>query len=352
MARAGSYWEGRRVLITGHTGFKGAWLAAWLSWLDARVTGFALAPPTDPSLFDLAQIGERVDSCLGDIRDRERFKSTLAASRPEVVFHLAAQPLVRAAYAQPLETFAVNVMGLCQVLDAIRGQASVRTVIVVTSDKCYRNLEGPWPFRESDPLGGHDPYSASKACQELAAAAWHASFLKDSGVRLATVRAGNVIGGGDFAEDRLVPDLVRAAVSGRPTELRCEGALRPWQHVLDVLAAYLLVAERLASSDELDATSWNFGPDGSDTRSAAAIADGFATCWGPGSSWVASETDYPREAQLLQLDSSLARARLGWCPRWGIEEALVRTVAWYRAWHQGEDCLAATTRDIADYGGA
>ena len=343
------YWEGRPVLVTGHTGFKGAWLGAWLQRLGARVTGYALAPPTEPNLFTLAGLDGILDSHIGDIRDGDAFTRVLNSSAAEVVFHLAAQPLVRTGYAQPLETFATNVMGLCQVLDAIRYQPSVRTVIVVTSDKCYRNHEWPWPYRETDPLGGHDPYSASKACQELAAAAWHRAYLMGRGIRLATVRAGNVIGGGDFADDRLVPDLVRAAAAGRAATLRNPSALRPWQHVLDPLSGYLMLAEQLAAPGAPDGAAWNFGPDSAEARTVGAIADGFAAHWGPSATWISEGGDHPPEARLLQVDSSLARADLGWRPRWGVDAALARTVAWYHAWHRGGDCRAALERDLAAY---
>lgn len=343
------FWRGKRVFLTGHTGFKGSWLALWLSRLGAEVHGYSLAPPTDPSLFELAGIRECLASHrTGDIRVGVRLQAAIRDSRPEIVFHLAAQPLVRASYAEPLETLDTNVMGTASLLEAVRGTDSVRAIVVVTSDKCYMNREWYWPYREDEPLGGHDPYSASKAAAEIVAAAYRASFLAESGCALATARAGNVIGGGDFAEDRLLPDILRAFDAGRTLHLRSPRAVRPWQHVLEPLRGYLMLAQGLCESGADLAEGWNFGPWEQEARSVRWITEYLAGRL-PGLRWSAGEHTGPHEATLLRLDSSKARARLGWLPAWSLEQALDRTVEWHLAWRAGDDLAALMDEQLVQY---
>lgn len=348
------FWRGRRVFVTGHTGFKGGWLSLWLASLDAEVAGYALPPPTTPSLFDLARIGERVVHTEGDIRDPARLTDAMARHRPEIVFHMAAQPLVRASYDDPAETYAVNVLGTAHVLDAVRRIGGVRAVVVITSDKCYENREWHWGYREDEAMGGADPYSASKGCTELVAASYRRSFFDPAahdrhGVALATVRAGNVIGGGDWAADRLVPDAMRAFGRGETLTLRYPGAIRPWQHVLEPLAGYLNVAERLFHEGPAFGEGWNFGPGEDGERTVGTVVETLAALWGAGARWTVTGEPQPHEARFLKLDCAKAKARLGWRPRLGFDAALDRTVAWYRAHAEGRDMGAVTLSQIADY---
>ena len=341
-------WRGRRVLVTGHTGFKGSWLALWLQELGAEVAGIALAPPTEPSLYEAARVGDGVDSREADVRDREAVERAMRELRPELVVHMAAQPLVRRSFADPLGTYDTNVMGTANVL-AGTGAAGARAVVVVTSDKCYAPRPDGRPCREDDPLGGSDPYSTSKACAEFVAAAWRESFGA-GGPAVATVRAGNVIGGGDWAEDRLVPDAMRAAIDGRPLVVRNPDAVRPWQHVLNPLSGYLAVAERLLEGDATAAEAWNFGPDPGDDLPVRAVADSIAALWGEGLEWRAESDGGPPETRVLRLDSSKARERLGWSPRWDLDRALAATVDWFRARRDGADAREATAAQIAEFG--
>lgn len=341
-------WRGRRVLVTGHTGFKGSWLSLWLHALGAEVTGFALPPPSEPSLFAAARIDELIAHHEGDVRDMTALRAVVEASRPEVIFHLAAQPLVRLSYREPVETYATNVMGTVHLLEAARRAPDVKAIVCVTSDKCYDNREWVWPYRENDPMGGHDPYSSSKGCAELVAAAYRSSFFAN-GPGLATVRAGNVIGGGDWATDRLVPDLVRAFEAGAAPLIRSPDAVRPWQHVLEALGGYLQIAERLLTGERQFADAWNFGPSDDDTRPVSWIVERMRAAWGGASQPQADQGSRVYEAGLLRLDCSKARAALGWRPALNLEQALDWIVAWHKAVGGGEDARAITLKQIADY---
>jgi len=342
-------WNGKSVFLTGHTGFKGGWLALWLQQLGANVHGYSLAAPSEPNLFTAANVADGLaSSTMADVRDSEALKKALRAAAPDVVFHLAAQPLVRYSYAQPVETYAVNVLGTVNLLEAIRDCESVGAVVNVTTDKCYDNKEWVWGYRENEPLGGRDPYSSSKACSELVTAAYRDSFLAAKGVRVATARAGNVIGGGDWALDRLVPDFFRAADQNRPMDVRHPGATRPWQHVLEPLSGYLLLAEQLISGRNEHAGAWNFGPADEDARSVRWILD-YLSRKLPRAGWRHVEGVHVHEAHSLKLDSSKAVAQLGWAPRWSLNEALDHTVEWHLAWKAGRDMRALCLEQIAMY---
>ena len=327
-----AFWLGRSVVVTGHTGFKGSWLSLWLAAAGARVTGIALEPECQPCLFDQLALADDLDSRIADIRDADRVRTLIAEANPEVVFHLAAQPLVLKSYRDPLETWSTNVMGTAHVLEAIRHLKSPCAVVVVTTDKVYANYEWEFGYRENDPLGGHDPYSASKAGTELAAQSWRKSyFAPDGQVRLATARAGNVIGGGDWSENRIVPDIMRALARDEEVVLRNPSAVRPWQHVLDPICGYLLLAETLhQDSGAIYQDAFNFGPDPEAAKTVQSLVETTLLHW-PGRCW-AMISDAPRqhEANLLTLDTSRARSRLGWAPRWAFERAVAETVDWYR----------------------
>jgi CDP-glucose 4,6-dehydratase len=351
-------WQGKRVFLTGHTGFKGGWLALWLSSKGATVRGYALAPNTDPDLFTVARVGSVVEDLRNDIRNPTTLEPALHDFAPEVVFHLAAQPLVRASYVDPILTYETNVLGTARVLDAIRRTPSVRAVISVTTDKVYENRETLRPYVESDPLGGYDPYSSSKACAEIVSAAYRQSYFPVAKLghpgghttAVATARAGNVIGGGDWSADRLIPDLVRGFLSGQPVPIRRPHAIRPWQHVLEPLHGYIVLAEHLFSADPAPfATAYNFGPHDDDAREVAWIAEKMTGFWGPGARWVLDEDPGVHEAGYLKLDASKATVDLGWTPRLDLETALQWLVAWYRAWQSGADMQAFTLAQIAAY---
>jgi CDP-glucose 4,6-dehydratase len=349
------FWAGRRVLVTGHTGFKGAWLSLWLAQLGAEVCGFADGVPTVPSLYEAARVADVVESVTGDVRDGDGVAAAVARLRPEIVLHLAAQPLVRRSFADPVPTFAVNVMGTVHVLEAVRrAGGDIRAVVVVTSDKCYENREWPWAYREREAMGGHDPYSASKGAAELVTASYRSSFFGgDDAAAVATARAGNVIGGGDWAQDRLVPDIARAVAAGEPVRVRNPDAVRPWQHVLNPLAGYLVLAQRLCEDRAAAARAFNFGPAEDDARPVGWIVQRLAQAWGDGA--VRFEPDpgpHPHEAHHLKVDSSLARSVLGWRPGWDLEQALDQTAGWYRATAGGADARATTLAQLEAFSGS
>lgn len=348
------FWSGKRVFLTGHTGFKGAWMTLWLQQLGAEVTGYALAPPGTPNLFDILDLGGTMASILGDVADHDRLAAAMVDAKPDVVIHMAAQSLVRASYLDPIGTYRTNVMGTVHLLDAVRRAHSVRSVIIVTTDKCYENREWVWGYRETDRLGGRDPYSNSKACAELVTSAYRDSFFSpqshaEHGVAVASVRAGNVIGGGDWALDRLVPDLLRAMAEGRVAEIRSPTSLRPWQHVLEPLSGYLVLAEHLHQEGAAFAGPWNFGPAEADARPVSWIADRLSALWSLDARWQTTGAPQPHEAHYLRLDSAKAGQQLGWRGRWTLGECLDRIVAWHKAWLGGADMKAHSRAEIADY---
>ncbi|MFN4361351.1 MAG: CDP-glucose 4,6-dehydratase [Hylemonella sp.] len=340
-----AFWRGKRVLLTGHTGFKGAWLALWLQRLGARVTGLALAPATQPSLFELAGISQGLDHHVADIRDAAAVARVVQIARPEIVLHLAAQALVRESYREPVATWSSNVMGTVHVLDALRLHPGARVAVCVTTDKVYRNREWHHPYRESDELGGHDPYSASKAACELAIASYRDAFLAEHGLALASARAGNVIGGGDWAADRLLPDVVRAWQRGETVQIRRPEATRPWQHVIEPLAGYLCLVQALWQ-DATQAGAWNFGPLAHERATVRQVVDLARGAWGSGAVEYAPQTEGPHEASWLALDTSRVQAQLALQPRWDLEQSVLRTLRWYRAQHEGADARALCLRDL------
>ena len=343
------FWRGKRVFLTGHTGFKGGWLALWLADMGAEVHGYALTPPTEPNLFTVANLQARLaSSTIADIRDAATLAQAMKVSQPDIVLHLAAQPLVRHSYVAPVETYAVNVIGTVNLLEAVRQTPSVKVVVNVTTDKCYENREWVWPYHENEAMGGFDPYSSSKACSELVTAAYRRSFLEPAGIHLASARAGNVIGGGDWAADRLVPDFLRALDAGQSLTVRAPLALRPWQHVLEPLSGYLMLAERLFTEGKGFTEAWNFGPDEADAKPVQWIVE-YLSGQVPDAAWKCDASPQPHEASTLKLDSSKAKAQLGWCPRWNLQTALGMTLAWYQAWKHGADIAAASIQQIQAY---
>jgi CDP-glucose 4,6-dehydratase len=353
MGLSPAFWQGKRVLLTGHTGFKGSWLALWLNSLGAEVTGFALDPGTEPSLFELARVGNALDDRRGDLRDLGALLELLADVQPEIVLHLAAQPLVREGYRDPLGTYSSNVMGTLNLLEAIRQVGGVRACVLVTTDKVYANQEWLWPYRENEPLGGHDPYSSSKACCELLGQSYAASFFHpeqyaEHGLAIATARAGNVLGGGDFAADRLIPDVLKAWSAGEPVTLRYPQAVRPWQHALEPLAGYLLLAQGLYEQGPALAGAWNFGPSDNDMCTVGEVVSTLARRW-PQAAGLRVESSELHEAGLLRLDSSRARQLLGWQTRWSLEQCLQHTLDWHVAWKAGQDMHAFTVKQLSLY---
>jgi CDP-glucose 4,6-dehydratase len=345
------FWEGKRVLITGHTGFKGGWLSLWLQSLGANVVGYSLAAPSKPSLFEVARVADAMVSLEGDIRNLADVQAAFLTYQPEIVIHMAAQSLVRYSYQNPVETYATNVMGTVHVLEAVRHAPSVRAVVVVTSDKCYENKEWAWGYRENEAMGGYDPYSSSKGCAELVAAAYRQSFFNIAGraVAIASARAGNVIGGGDWAVDRLIPDTIRAVSEQRPVLIRSPGAIRPWQHVLEPLSGYLTLAERMWSSKVEYASAWNFGPNDQDAKPVAWIVERITGLWGEGAQWKLDTVQHPHEAHYLKLDSSKSRAGLGWTPMLDLSETLTWIVDWYKAHSRNEDMRSYTETQIIKF---
>lgn len=344
-----AFWAGKRVFLTGHTGFKGAWLACWLSQLGATVRGYALPPSTDPSLYTLLGLDQLIESEIADIRDATRVLASMATFKPDIVLHLAAQALVHEGYEQPVETFATNTMGLINIFEAARKVDSVRVIVNVTSDKCYENREWPWAYREDEAMGGSDPYSASKGCAELITSSWRRSFFSKAGKHIGSGRAGNVIGGGDWSRDRLVPDCIKAFGRGEPVLIRSPKATRPWQHVLEPLSGYLVLAERLWNDGAAFADGWNFGPNENDAIPVDEVVTALARLWGEGSSWDVDKITFNKEAMLLRVDASKARARLKWRPRLRVQVALEWTVAWAKALSAGEDAHTITVKQIKSY---
>src|ERR1035437_1683975 len=347
-------WQGKKVFLTGHTGFKGGWLSLWLTSKGARIRGYALDPATEPNLFTVARIGRVIDDIRGDIRDGVSLDAAMQSFAPEVVFPMATQPLVRLSYDDPIGTYETNVIGTARVLDSVRRTRSVRAVVSVTTDKCYENKEWIWGYRESDPLGGYDPYSSSKACAEIVSAAYRQSYFSTSKitehkVALATARAGNVIGGGDWAIDCLIPDLVRGFLAGESVRIRRPHAIRPWQHVMGPLHGYIRLAEQLLTNDPKFATAYNFGPAEEDAQTVAWIAEKMAFFWANGAKWVLDPDPGVHEAGYLKRDASRARADLGWTPHLHLETTLEWLVKWYRAWQAGADMQAFTLAQIAAY---
>lgn len=338
------FYRGKRVFVTGHTGFKGSWLCSVLAAAGAKVTGFAL-PPEGENLWTLAGLEGRIRSIYGDIRDLDSLRAAFCEARPEIVFHLAAQPIVREGYRDPVGTYRTNVMGTVHMLECIRQTDGVRSVLNVTTDKVYQNRQWPWGYRETDTLDGYDPYANSKSCSELVTSSYRNSFLAGQGVSVSTARAGNVIGGGDFAADRIIPDCIRAVRANRPIEIRSPFSVRPYQHVLEALSAYLLIARRQYENAE-NAGSYNVGPDSLDCLTAGELADLFCGCWGGGARWVQVGNEGPHEDKVLRLDCSNIQAKLGWAPRWRADRAVEKTVAWTKAWLEGEDVPSVMERQI------
>jgi CDP-glucose 4,6-dehydratase len=349
-----AFWKGRRVLLTGHTGFKGSWLSLWLQAMGAEVIGYALAPTTNPNLFEIAEVGKGMTSIIGDIRDLAHLRTVIADCKPEIVFHMAAQPLVRYSYSEPVETYATNVMGTVHLLDAVRNVPGVKAIVNITTDKCYENREWAWGYRENEPMGGYDPYSNSKGCAELVSAAYRASFFNPDryaqhGVALATARAGNVIGGGDWAPDRLIPDILAGFEQGSVVNIRSPHAIRPWQHVLEPLRGYLTLAERLFESGPSYGEGWNFGPCDEDARPVEWIVERMAEMWGSDAKWQIDAGEHPHEANFLKLDISKAGKGLDWRPALRLDGALKLIIDWSKQRQAGADMRKLTLSQIHAY---
>lgn len=349
-----NFWRHKKVFVTGHTGFKGSWLCLWLHALGADVTGYALNPPTDPGLFELCGINKLVNSTIADIRDEESLNKAMLAADPEIVIHMAAQTLVRRSYQNPGETYSTNVMGTVNLLDAVRHCKSMKAVIIVTSDKCYENKEWPWGYRENDPMGGYDPYSNSKACSELVTSSYRSSFFNPRnyhlhGMSLASARAGNVIGGGDWAKDRLVPDCIRSLLNGEKIIIRNPRAIRPWQHVLEPLAGYLILARKLYENGPRYAEGWNFGPEDNDAKPVEWIVKKICAKWGRKAAYETDQGKHPHEAHYLKLDCSKTKLELGWYPKWSLEHAIDRIIEWTKAFKNNYDVKEVCLNQIREY---
>jgi CDP-glucose 4,6-dehydratase len=348
------FWKDKRVLITGHTGFKGAWLSLWLIKLGAKVSGYALNPPTVPSLYNICELDTIMDSNIADIRDATLLRNVLIDFKPEIVFHMAAQPLVRESYLNPVETYAINVMGTVNLLEAIRNSTGVKAVVNITTDKCYENKEWPWGYRENEPLGGYDPYSNSKACSELVTEAYRNSYFNPNdyhlhGVAIATARAGNVVGGGDWAKDRLIPDIIRAVTDQTMVEIRNPDAIRPWQHVLEPLHGYQILAEKLYKDGPQFSGAWNFGPNDDDAKPVSWLIEKFCSKWGPTAQYSIDLSNHPHEAHYLKLDCSKARSQLNWHSRWDLDETINKIIGWTRGYQDGMNPTQLCLNQIEEY---
>lgn len=344
-----TFWQGKRVLLTGHTGFKGSWLSLWLQTMGAKLRGIALPPPTSPALFEIARVAESMDHCITDIRDYSAVSAHMDEFQPEIVIHMAAQPLVRLSYSNPIETYETNVMGTVNVLEAARHTSSIKAIVNITTDKCYENREWLWGYREDEAMGGHDPYSSSKGCAELVSSAYRKSFFNNSKIAMATARAGNVIGGGDWAFDRLVPDILRALEKDEPVLIRNPLAIRPWQHVLEPLYGYLLLAQHLYNQGQVYAEGWNFGPNDEDSRTVQWIVEKLSKNWTDSTRWSLEIGNHPHEANFLKLDISKARQHLQWVPQWPLETAIKNIAEWHKAWLNGNDMRSICIEQINTY---
>jgi CDP-glucose 4,6-dehydratase len=345
-----AFWKDKKVFLTGHTGFKGSWLSLWLQSMGAIVKGYSLAPPTSPSLFDVADVAKGMESDIGDIRNLDVLKKSMMTFNPDVLIHMAAQPLVRLSYIEPVETYSTNVMGTVNVLEAARSCTNLKAIVSVTTDKCYENKEWAWGYRENEPMGGHDPYSNSKGCAELVTAAYRSSFFHSTDTAsIATARAGNVIGGGDWAEDRLIPDILKAFEESRPVVIRNPLSTRPWQHVLEPVSGYLVLAEQLYVNGTEFAEAWNFGPKDEDCKPVNCILDQMVASWGVGASWELDKNNNPHEAGFLKLDCSKAALKLHWHPKWNLETTLDLIVNWHQEWKAGNNMNKHCLQEIANY---
>jgi CDP-glucose 4,6-dehydratase len=342
------FWQGKRVFLTGHTGFKGSWLALWLQSLGADVKGYSLNPPTSPSLFNEAKIDSLIESCVGDIRDQENLRESMLSFNPDILIHMAAQSLVRHSYDAPIETYEVNVIGTAKVLEVARSCSNLKAIVNITTDKCYENDGRTQGYKENDPMGGYDPYSSSKGCAELVTSSYRRSFLQDQGIGLASVRAGNVIGGGDWANDRLIPDILKSFENGSSVVVRNPKATRPWQHVLEPLSGYLVLAQKLYQNPKEYAEGWNFGPNEQDVKPVDWILDKMVSKW-PNSSWELDKSSSPHEAGFLKLDISKAKSKLGWNPLWSLSDTLEKIVHWHQAWLNNEDMQVVCLAEIKEY---
>jgi len=343
-----NFWQGKRVFLTGHTGFKGSWLSLWLSSLGAEVKGYALNPPTSPSLFNEAKVDSLIDSQIGDIRDQDTLHESMTKFSPDILIHMAAQPLVRYSYDAPIETYEVNIIGTAKVLEVARSCANLKAIVNITTDKCYENDGRSEGYKEDDKMGGYDPYSSSKGCAEIVASAYRRSFLQEQGMGLASVRAGNVIGGGDWADDRLIPDILRSFEKNEPVVIRNPKATRPWQHVLEPLSGYLVLAQKMYRDQNKYAEGWNFGPNEQDVKSVDWILNKMIAKW-PNSSWELDSSSNPHEANFLQLDISKAESKLGWKPIWELSHTLEKIIDWHQAWINKEDMQTVCLSEIKAY---